>query len=99
MACKYDAETIKNIIKNKGYTLLTNQKITTNNTFDLVDGVGYKYQTKLETLINTASRKFDKRNKYTIDNIKIWLGQNSKLILLSENYVDNITRLKKELEI
>ena len=93
MRVKYDYKILKEMVESKGYILLDKDFININTTINIMDELGYKYQTQAKTIQKSNPKKFDVRNKYTLDNIKLWLSYNSDLILLSDKYVRNIKPL------
>jgi hypothetical protein len=79
---------IQNYVESLGYILLQTEYIKHNLIITFKDTEGYKYQCHYANFKkNNTSNKFCCANKYTIENIKLFLKQNDiDLILLSKKY-------------
>lgn len=91
MANKTSYEEVYNMIKEKGYLLISKVYINNNSSLDVKDDDNYIYQVRLSDIkANKRPRKFSNKNKYTIENIKNYLKINNiKLELLSTNYTSS----------
>lgn len=93
-----DIEVVKKAFIEKGYKPLFDTYINRQSPLDVEDGEGYKYSTKYMNIKNCEKlNPFSWKNKYTIDNIKLWLKRNNlddKYELLSDTYIDAHTNLK-----
>lgn len=92
---KNNFEKIKDdLYKKYGYKIVNGEYSDLNSMFDIVDDYGYKYYANISS-IKRGIRKISSKNKYTIDNIKLWLKLNNKpFILLSDTYINNTSKLK-----
>ena len=92
---KNNFEKIKDDIYNEyGYKIISGEYTNLNSMFDIVDNDGYKYYATIN-YIKRGMRKISSHNKYSIDNIKLWLKLNNKpFILLSDTYINNSSKLK-----
>jgi hypothetical protein len=82
---KYDLNEIRNKLLFYGFMLEENQKYKNANTkIDFYDNDGYKYSFSMHCLDSaykrgfTVGRKFEKRNKYALYNINLWIKINNK---------------------
>jgi len=84
-----------NFIGSIGYGLISEYH-NVKDKIDLVDHDGYKYQSSIDYLKSgKRPRKFDKCNKFTIENIKLYLSKNNiELTLISNEYKNSDEKLK-----
>jgi len=96
---KLSYEEVKNNLKTVGYELISQEYINSNKKLIAKDIEGYYYYFRYNVLNyisqnNCISRKFDKTNPYTIQNINLWLKLNNKPFeLISDKYVNNTSNL------
>lgn len=92
---KINFDKIKAELYNKyGYKIINGEYNGLNSMFDVIDDEGYRYYATISS-IKRGVRKISSYNKYSIENIKLWLKLNNKpFILLSDIYVNNSTKLK-----
>jgi len=84
-------EEVKHLINNKGFELISTEYKSSRDSIIYNDSEGYLYFNCLTSIIsNNHSRKFDKGNPYSIQNIKLWLKINNKPYeLISKKYNGN----------
>jgi transcription elongation factor Elf1 len=82
---KYTLEKIKEKLLKYGFVLDDNQEyINANTKIDFHDGEGYRYSFSMHCLDSAYKREFkvgrtfEKRNKYALENMKLWLKKNNK---------------------
>lgn len=82
---KYTIDEINEKLYNYGFTLMDGQEyIGANYKLDFYDSDGYKYSYSIHCLDNAykrgwnIGRRFDKRNKYILYNMELWLKKNNK---------------------
>ena len=82
---KYTVEEIKEKLYNYGFMLAEGQEyVGANFKIDFYDNDGYKYNFSMHCLDSAykrgfnVGRAFEKRNKYVLDNMKLWLKKNNK---------------------
>jgi len=87
---------VKTYIENLGYELISKEYINNSRKLIIKDNYGYYYTIKLNNLKYGSPPCFvEKRNPYSIQNIKLWCKLNNKpFILLSEEYKGNKENLK-----
>jgi len=94
---RYTYEEVKIIVNNLGYKLISEKYSNTKIKLILEDVEGYLYFVTLCNLISCRKpSKFEKRNPYTIQNIKLWCKLNNKPFILIDNqiYQGNTIKLK-----
>lgn len=93
---KYTYDKVEVIINNLGYELIDNNYTDITTKLKIKDSEGYYYLVLLSSLMyNYKPRKTHKSNPYAIQNIKLWLKLNNKLLeLLSSDYKNNSSYLK-----
>lgn len=93
-----DIDMVKNEFISKGYKPLFDEYINESELLDVEDEEGYKICTTYANIHNASKlNAFSFRNKYTIDNIKLWLKKNNvedSYELLSDTYINAHTNLK-----
>lgn len=83
------------LYKKYGYKIIGGEYEDSKSKFDIIDDDGYKYYATIASIKRKGLRKISSHNKYTIDNIKLWLELNKKpFVLLSDIYINNSTKLK-----
>jgi len=87
---------VKSYIANLGYELISKEYVNSYNKLVIKDKCGYYFTIKLNNLKAGYLPCFsEKRNPYTIQNIKLWCELNNKPFkLLSEEYNGNREKLK-----
>ena len=102
LSYEYVKHFVEYIYGNGKLKLLTKEYQNARTKLDIVDDIGYVYQVTFDNLqyFNNNNRelaKFSKSNKYTIDNIKIWMKDNARgYKILSSKYNGNRNKLKFE---
>lgn len=92
---RYNYEEVKNFINNLGYILLDSEYINNRTPMTIQDKNGYKYKISFDNLKQFKNPKFvDKHNPYSIENIKIWVKNNTDYKLLSTTYKNCDSKLK-----
>lgn len=75
--------------------LISNKFINTQTDLIFKDNEGYFYTTTSNRILSEIPDRFNKSNKYTIQNIKLWCDLNNKPFkLLSDEYSGNNIKLK-----
>lgn len=89
-------EDIKRVFEEKGFSLLSTEYKNESEYLDGINSDGYKISVTYASIRNSEPQIFGYKNKYTIDNIKLWLKNNgfSHIELLSDEYIDAHTDLK-----
>ena len=93
---KFTTEEVREIIRLLGYILISKEYLGSKKELIIKDKEGYYYSTTLMSIYNHKQNpsKFSKGNKYTIQNIKLWLIlTNSQLSLVSDKYVGSENKL------
>jgi hypothetical protein len=85
---KYTIEEVREIVESKGFELLSDEYVNNKTKLAFEDGEGYIYSCNLYSFIkNKSFHKYHINNKYTIDNIRLYLSlHHPNLKLLSEKY-------------
>ena len=93
---KLSINEVKTIFKLRGYELITNEYLGTQQKLIIKDDIGYFYKISLNTFqTGTIPNKFHKSNPYTIDNIKLFCSLNNKQFkLISNTYVNTHKKLQ-----
>ena len=96
ISIKLTYEEVKECVENKGYELISTKYISNSKKLIIKDRYGYYYTINLKNLKSGSPPCFvEKRNPYSIQNIKLWCKLNNKpFILLSEEYKGNKENLK-----
>lgn len=92
----YTLEITREIVRNKGLELLSEEYKDNKTKLTLKDNEGYLYYAPLVyfTVKIRNPRRFDKNNIYTLYNIKLWLSKNIPYFeLVSDKYIDSNTNL------
>src|SRR5690606_38652386 len=78
-----------------GFKLLTDEYKNNGTQLEFEDSEGYKYTSTYATVSKVGSaKKYHKRNKYSIENIQLWLNKNKKpYVVTSTEYIKNTARL------
>lgn len=93
---QYNYEYILDYFKFRGYILLDDKYISVKSNISIVDKEGYKYHLSFDTFYQGERKckfiyrpeKFSKRNKYTYENIKLFIEKNiDKFYLSGGEYV------------
>ena len=89
-------EKVYNTFLNKGFTPLFTEYKNESELLDAINEEGFKISVSYASIKNSEPQIFGHKNKYTIDNIKLWLKINGfeHIELLSEEYIDAHTDLK-----
>ena len=87
---------VEKVFIDKGYTPLFTEYHNGNEFLDAVNSEGYKISVSYASIKNSEPQIFGYKNKYTIDNIKLWLIKNGleHIELISNEYVDAHTELE-----
>jgi hypothetical protein len=76
---KWTFELVKEFVEKLGYELISNNYITSKTSIILKDKNGYFYLTTVDSLRSGFTpRLVDKKNSYSIQNIKLWCKLNNK---------------------
>jgi len=92
----YTLEVIREIVRNKGFELLSEEYKDNKTKLTLRDSDGYLYYAPLVsfTVKIRNPRRFDKNNIYTLYNINLWLSKTIPYFeLISDKYIDSNTNL------
>lgn len=84
-----DYNTIETNLRKIGFEIIDKFYENVNKPVSLIDCHGYKYSTtySLATRKNSVIRKFGVNNKYTLENINLWLESNDKnFVLVSKEF-------------
>jgi len=92
---KYTLEEVQNIVKSKGFELISDEYVNIDAKLIVKDKEGYLYFISLYCLMRYKPCFVHPSNPFSINNIKLWLQiKNRPLILLSDIYVKNTGILK-----
>lgn len=93
---RYTFEQVKEIVKSKGYELLSDEYVGNKTNLKIKDSDGYLGFTPFASIQNnTTFRKFYTLNPFTLDNIKNWLIVEKKPFeLLDSEYIDKSHKMK-----
>ena len=97
MRIKFTYDEVKDFIESRGYKLISKKYENNNQQLVFCDNDGYVLSQRFVSFKNKNAKpmKFHKSNPYTIQNIKLWCKLNNKSFeLLSDNYENNIKKLK-----
>lgn len=91
----WDYEMVKDTLLSKGYVLIDLNYINASTKLTIRDNKGYFYYSCLSIFLKSSSRKFDKSNPYTIQNIDLWCKLNNKPFeLISTTYQNAKAKLQ-----
>lgn len=95
MSKKYTIEELKELTKNKNFTIIDEKYISMRNGILAIDNNGYKVIVKRNHIFKNESPEiFHKNNPYTIGNIKQYIINNKiNAELLSTEYINNTSEL------
>lgn len=98
MSRKYTTYEVKKLVIELGFFPIFNEYVNCHTEITLLDIKGYKYTTKLHRLNESRLPvKFGKSNKFTHENIKLWLlYKDKKFRLVSNKFVMSNDHLKWE---
>lgn len=84
---KWDIDLVKEFLLSKGFVLIDTEYKDAISKLTFKDNEGYFYYQSISAFKRSTSRKFDKSNPYTIQNIKLWCKLNNKPFeLISKKY-------------
>jgi len=98
MTRKHSYEYVFEYFQKEGYDLLDDKYEESHNNLSIVDSDGYRYHisfncfdsAKKYSKFDYKPEKFSKRNKYTFENIKLWVANNNCTFdLCGGEYLDN----------
>lgn len=87
---KYTLEEVREIVRSKGFELVSDEYVNCRDRLVYRDNEGYYYKTSLNSIIIVKHPdRFNINNPYTIQNIKLWLSINySKFTLITNVYTN-----------
>ena len=92
---KWNIDLVREMLKEKGYILVSEEYLNTSTKLIFYDNDGYYYFKSLSDVLCSSSYKFHKSNPYTIENIKLWCKLNNKPFeLMSKEYINSNKYLK-----
>lgn len=85
---KYTIDDVKEILAEKGYTLISDNYEGKHSKIEYVDSIGYKYWSVFNNLTKgNIPEIFGRSNPHTIENIRLWIVLNNKNVeLLSKDF-------------